>query len=368
MKILHFTLGKANPDNANGINKVINGICKYCNKTGNARLEVLGWSKTQESPYMVIERNGFIVHCYNSFRGVIEFIKNRIHEYDVVHMHNTWNYTNDRVVRILRKKNIPYVISVHASLCHDRLKRRNFFLKYAYHKLVQSKTLKNASAIQATTYEEQLDIRKFTAAPIFVLPNGIDLEEHEIIRRDQQFKCCEKSEAIFVGRFAKEKNIEGLIKAISILPDEYRQSFRLNLIGPVTEIAENMVLQLDLQKQVVFHGSKFGKERQDLMDQADFYIHPAFSDACPVALVGAMASGLPAVVTRTSYVSYFYNSGAFVMVEPISEDIARGIIEMIDNKKSWSTMSLNAQKLVEEQLNWRDISNKMIEVYRKCLV
>ena len=44
MKVLHFFLGKANPDRANGVNQVINGYGKYLTKNG-ASVTMIGLSK-----------------------------------------------------------------------------------------------------------------------------------------------------------------------------------------------------------------------------------------------------------------------------------------------------------------------------------
>ena len=53
MKILHFILGKANPDRANGVNQVIYGLAKYQRLAGH-EVFVIGISQTMKQPYELI--------------------------------------------------------------------------------------------------------------------------------------------------------------------------------------------------------------------------------------------------------------------------------------------------------------------------
>ena len=48
MNIVHFTLGSVNPSSANGVNKVIAGLSKYCNKSIDVNTIVLTLSKKQK--------------------------------------------------------------------------------------------------------------------------------------------------------------------------------------------------------------------------------------------------------------------------------------------------------------------------------
>ena len=66
MKILHFILGKANPDRANGVNQVIYGLAKYQRLAGH-EVFVIGISKSMEKPYELIDREYFSVEAFKSF-------------------------------------------------------------------------------------------------------------------------------------------------------------------------------------------------------------------------------------------------------------------------------------------------------------
>ena len=49
MNIIHFTLGSVNPSSSNGVNRVIEGLSKYCNKSNDFNTVVLTLNKKQKS-------------------------------------------------------------------------------------------------------------------------------------------------------------------------------------------------------------------------------------------------------------------------------------------------------------------------------
>jgi glycosyltransferase involved in cell wall biosynthesis len=81
----------------------------------------------------------------------------------------------------------------------------------------------------------------------------------------------------------------------------------------------------------------------------------------------AFALGLPSIVSRTSQVSYFYKSDAFVMVEPVESDISRGIEEFFKREIEWLNMSNSAKQLVEKTFNWDAVALEMKKMYQKAL-
>ena len=75
IKVLHFTLGKANPLSGNGVNIVINGLCNNLNNISGLECEVLSVSRKQKQKYKRIDRDNFVVHCFKKFSGVLNFLR-----------------------------------------------------------------------------------------------------------------------------------------------------------------------------------------------------------------------------------------------------------------------------------------------------
>ncbi|PCI87006.1 MAG: hypothetical protein COB24_07435 [Hyphomicrobiales bacterium] len=368
MKILHFFLGKANPDRANGVNHVINGYGKELAKNG-VTAHFVGLSSLDNAQSDIIQRDGFEVEVYDGFfSNCLPRLKELAFEVDIVHLHSVWNHYNIYFARFLIKNKIPYVITAHAGLVEDRLNQSRKLLKIIYHKLLQKPVYDKASGIHAITKEEILSIARNTDNEnIFHVSNGLDLKNFPLKSKEHFSQSIIKIG--YLGRFGVEKNLASLIKALHILPKQYAAQIELNLIGPIDGDAEKLRVMIDDLgvKNVVFTGAIYGAEKYDFLGKLDFYIHPALSDVVSIALMEAFASGLPTIVTRTSHVSYYYKSNAFIMVEPTFNDISRAIIDMLDKKSDWKDMSQSAIDLVKTSFDWKNNAKDMIHEYEQIL-
>lgn len=371
MKILHFIIGKANPNRANGVNYVIHGLAKYTALAGHD-VTVVGVSKGMKEKYELVERDNFDVHVYNSFFGsCFKDLKKFAEEADVVHLHSVWQHYNIIFANHLIKIKKPYVVTIHSGLTIDRIKQSNYLLKILYHKLFQKKIFDRASGIQAITREEISDINKLSQnRNIFIVSNGIDLDHYRIEPKKYITDVVEKITFGYLGRFGVEKNISNLILAISELPENYLKKIECHLIGPIDKEADQLkkiIKNLKLEKTVCFVGPMYEKEKNEKLSSLDFYVHPATSDVVSIAVMEAFASGLPCVISRTSQVSYYYNSNAFIMTEPLVQEIKKGIVEMIDKIENWNQMSENAINLVKNVFNWNSAVAELIKEYELIL-
>jgi len=367
--IIHFILGRASQNTANGVNQVIAGLAKYGNKNGH-RIYVIGLSSSQKKPYVLVERDGFEVESFNQFyKGTFSRIKDLVEDCDIVHLHSVWNNYNLIVASYLRKINKPYVITAHSGLTEDRLRQSRYWFKKCYHTLFQKKLFDKAAGIHALTREESTNLRKHTEnANIFVVQNGQDLEGVTLVPKI--FGANSAIHIGFIGRLSVEKNIDGLISALALLPVVIKKNITLHLIGPNKADKPRLmesINKLGVEKKIIFEGALYADEKKKALSSLDVYIHPAFSDVVSIAVMEAMSLGLPSVITRTSDMSYFYNSGAFIMVEPDPKDIARGIIEMVNKRGEWPSMSQQAVNLVTYVFNWDVVVKKLLVEYKNCI-
>lgn len=370
MKILHFILGKANPERANGVNHVIHGLCKYSSLAGHD-IYVIGLSKGMRNNYELVERDNFKVSVYNTFFGkCFEELKIKSKEVDIVHLHGVWQHYNILFAKYLKSINKPYVVTIHSGLTEDRIKQSRYWFKLLYHSLFQKKIFDEAAGIHAITREEITDIAKLTFNKnIFFVPNGIDLDNFKLNKKIYK-QASKKIKIGYLGRFGKEKNIFNLIIAISLLPTENLKNLKCYLIGPIDKEGkklQKLVTKLSLGNYIEFTGPIYGNDKYEILKKIDIYVHPAYSDVVSIAVMEAMASGLPCLITRTSQVSYYFNSNAFVMTEPVISELRKGLLEILEKKHDWENMSLSSLNLVRNYFNWEIVVNSLIENYSNTI-
>lgn len=362
MKVVHVVQGKVNPNRSNGVNSVIYGLTNSMKNLID--VEVIGISNGVE-PNTVIIRGEVKVVLFPNNKAALHYLKS-INNIDLVHLHSVWQWTNVVVSNYLLKVNIPYVLTIHSGLSEDRIRQSKYYFKLIFQYFFQRKIMDSAKIIQALTREEILEISRFTKnKSIHYVSNGVS---SKLI--NNEYKLGSENIRIgYLGRFGVEKNIESLIKAISVLDNKI--NLILELIGPLDEEYNNLhalVKKLKLEKIVKFIGPLYGEEKYLKMQEWNGYVHVAKSDVVSIALMEAFALGLPSIVTRTSQVSYFYKSGAFIMVEPVEKDISRGIEEFLSSEAEWLNMSRSAKNLIKNTFNWDNVALEMKKMYQKALL
>ena len=369
MKIIHFTLGKVNPDSSNGINRVIEGLAKYGNKEKKINVKVVCFKANQKEKRKDYARDGFQVIVFNSFLSVMGyFIKNK-NNIDIVHMHNVWSVYNVFLSQIFLYISIPYIITIHAGLMDDRVKKSNYFAKLLFQFLFQKKHLDRANGLHAIAKEEVKKIKEFTSNQnIFLIPNGIDIESIKLPKYKHRNK---KILLGYLGRLSKEKNIKGIIKALSLLDEDILKKIVLVIIGPKNNNYAveciKLAKDLGLNKQIIFSDKVNSKDKWSKLSELDLYIQTSFSEGASLTILEALYSKLPAIISRSCNVSYLNDKRFLKIVEPEPIDIARGIYESVEDIQNFKKTGEEAHLFIKNYYNWGFLLSLLKLEYEKII-
>lgn len=128
----------------------------------------------------------------------------------------------------------------------------------------------------------------------YVVPNAIDVSRFKFPERI--YKNDHAITFIFVARFHPVKNHHFLISIFSKLIQDY-SNVQLKLVGTGHLMAEERkyVYSLGIESNVEFIGEM--EDTSEILKEADIAVIPSKSEAFPLVLVEAMASGLPVIVS-----------------------------------------------------------------------
>ncbi len=155
--------------------------------------------------------------------------------------------------------------------------------------------------VSASGYRESLAGGLVRAERARVIPNGVELarfrgpgNRREVRRTldvpDAAVVAC------FVGRLEAQKGVDTLVEALATLPVE-ELGLHLLLVGDgsMRGDLEALVRARALGGHVRFLSFRSDVER--ILGASDLFVLPSRFEAMPIALVEAMAAGLPSVVT-----------------------------------------------------------------------
>lgn len=214
----------------------------------------------------------------------------------VVHVHSPF-ITGWMGLRYSRRFGMPLVFTYHTQLeayAHYVPFEPNA-TRFATARL--TRTFANSSdAVVVPTNAMARHLRQLgVSARIEVVPSGIDVEFFASGRRDpalrRRLRIGEgEPMLLYVGRVAKEKNVELLIEALALAAD---RSLRLVVAGdgPAREQAELLARRLGVESRVRFLGAVGRADLPGLYASADAFLMPSVTETQGLVLVEAMAAG-----------------------------------------------------------------------------
>jgi glycosyltransferase involved in cell wall biosynthesis len=187
-------------------------------------------------------------------------------------------------------------------------------------------------------------------------------------RPDENMKSQEKF-VITSGasRITARKGLKYLVEAIAKLSAPYPQ-LRLEILGKGDEEKnlKNLVSELKLEDRVKFLGRIPREETYKYYQRVNLFVLPSANEGISNAMLEALASGLPVIVTDVGGTKELIEDGKNGYIVPLrdAEAIAAAIQKMIDNPEARALMSReNRQKA--ESMSWKNVAEKYREIYEK---
>ncbi len=217
--------------------------------------------------------------------------------------------------------------------------------------------------------ERELSTGGYEPARIQPLPNGVPVPESAWQRRPG-WRTAPR--AVFVGRLAPEKGLKTLIDAWPAVRIAYPGA-RLTLIGegperPALQVqARSLGLTLGPDQAVEIPGTV--ADATAALRDADLFVLPSKEEGMSIALLEAMALGIPLVASsipgNRRLVSDFKH-GRLAPPED-ARALARVIIEQWDNFDRAFHMSRAARSRVMQEFSITTVARKHLALFEKIL-
>ena len=139
-----------------------------------------------------------------------------------------------------------------------------------------------------------IDLYRLNPAKIKVIPNFVVTNIFKPIP-----KIHKKYDLIFIGRGAKQKNIENLFRAINYLKTE-RRKISLVMVGGCCYESKIQQMIDKYALNVTLKGTVSNFELPKIINQARLFILPSYFEGHPKTLLEAMSCGTPCIGTDIS--------------------------------------------------------------------
>ena len=311
---------------------------------------------------------------------------------EVLHTHGIWTYLSIGVPRWARKHKRPYIVSPHGMLDAWALDNSKLKKKVAA-ALYERRHLRGAACLHALCQSEADSIRQFGLKnPIATIPNGIEIPEGRDLSSRYQ---AEKKIMLFLGRLHPKKGLENALRAWAVAGtssasasdqnpwqfviagwDQGGHEIELKQLCEelglsFADIPAKQFLSLEANSShltsfsVVFVGPLFGELKAQLLERANAFILPSFSEGLPMSILEAWAYELPVVMTDYCNLPEGFAADAAIHIDAEVESMSAGMIKMIEcSDDELKTMGGNGLNLVKEKFTWPTIASQMNELYQ----
>jgi colanic acid/amylovoran biosynthesis glycosyltransferase len=211
---------------------------------------------------------------------------------------------------------------------------------------------------------------------IHVIPYGVDVTETEPTRFSiNSSEIARPIRLLAVGRMVAKKAplllLQSVLEARQVLGSG---ALRLEYIGdgPFFEAANNLVRQSGGTDDIILHGAKPNSFVQELMQQADVFVQHSRTDpetgdreGMPVAILEAMAAGLPVVSTMHAGIpeSVLHGKTGLLSPEGDAEAFTRSLLELIQIEKPQRlAMGLAGWQRAKAEFSWRVERQRLLEL------
>lgn len=310
-------------------------------------------------------------HVKDAYKRISDYVKFILDSKpDICHIHGTSMF-NWKLFKRLRKYEIPVIVTVHGLARVEKRQNleRHFSPKTLYQLVVQSyaerRLLQSVPKIIVDTEYVEKAIRDYSLAhtpEIFIIPQGIN-------NRYFNIKCSESSRKILsVGAFSRRKGQLLLIKAFEKVASQVPDA-SLILCGTVAEekyfkevveyiagsaFKERIVLKTDVSQD----------ELDSLYHQAQIFALYSSEESQGIALLEAMAAGLPVVATRVGGIPNVVvdKKTGILTAYNDSYSFSQAILNLLTDSLIWNEMSQQS-RLVAENYSWHNIAQSAQKAY-----
>lgn len=266
-------------------------------------------------------------------------------------------------LRLGKKYGVPYIVSLRGADVPGFSERFTFL--YTFLKpLIRQVWREAAQVIAVSLGMRRLAEKTAPAQPMRVIPNGIALEEFPVatMRNDDTLRV------ISTSRLTPRKGLRFLIQALAELKHENQaRNIEVLLIGDghESESLEHLARESGVIEQVQFIGRVEHAELKQWYAGADVFILPSLNEGMSNAMLEALASGLPLLVTRTGGADEVLEEGVngFALAMGSAHDIAEKLLRLYDDRALRQRMAL-ASRRKAETMSWGKVAEQYVQVYQ----
>jgi glycosyltransferase involved in cell wall biosynthesis len=312
-------------------------------------------------------------------RGALQRIRSELERTDVLHLHCVWSPVAHQLAAMARDIGLPYVVTLHGmlddwSMSQKRLKKR-LVLSLAARNFLEHATRVHCTA--QTEYDQSC--KWFPRGKAAIVPVLIDLAPYIHLPGRGPAEAAfgflkDRSEPtiLFLSRLHYKKGCEHLIRAAASLRNagvNARFVFAGSGEPDYVQSLKDLAGRLDIADNCHFVGQVEGLQKVSLYQASDLFVLPSSQENLGIALVEAMACGVPVVTTKGVDIWHDLedNDVGSIVGDP-AHGLAEEIRRLVKDPRARREMGARAREWALREFDADSIRRRFEDMYAQSAV
>jgi glycosyltransferase involved in cell wall biosynthesis len=305
------------------------------------------------------------------------WLAQHVQDYDLVHIHAIFSYASIPAAFYAKRYGVPYIVRPLGVLNRWGVKNRRPWLKQLSFRFIEQRILANAAAIHYTSEQEQIEAEELgVTSRAIIIPNAVDdallssfCSAGRFRARYPQF--ADRLIILFLSRVDEKKGLDLLLPAFACIKNQLPESLLViagngdpDFIGQLQQEAR----RLKIDKDIVWTGFLDGEEKRDAFADANLFVLPSYSENFGIAVIEAMACGLPVVISDQVGIHREIAVAQAGLVTSCEADaLAEALLHLIGDTEKRKSMGKNGQRWVHQHCSSKTVTEKLLALYQQIL-
>jgi glycosyltransferase involved in cell wall biosynthesis len=314
---------------------------------------------------------------YKASLPLRQWLRGHVMHYDIVHIHAVFSFASLVAGHAAAAAAVPYVVRPLGVLNRWGVENRRRYLKALSLRWLELPMLRKAAAMHYTSRMELNEVARFHLGNLQqVVPLGIDLRPFDNLPARQLFsehfpETAATRNILFLSRIDEKKGLDLLIEAFCRIAVG-RPDIRLVICGggspAITDQGQRRAASLGLADRVTWTGHVSGELRFAAYSAAEIFVLPSHSENFGIALLEAMAAGLPCLSTdQVALAADAAADQAVMLAARHPAAIAGALVELLDSAPKRQSLAANARLLAQRQYSLQAMADGLLALYRTIL-
>lgn len=291
--------------------------------------------------------------------------------FDVVHLHSVYLFHDWLGGRLCHRFGIPYIVRPHGML-DPYIRNHHRGRKRLMEVLFQDRVLRQATAIHYTSDVEREISQPFDGgAPARIVPLGVNLNGFDTLPPAEHFharfpETRGKRIVLFLSRLHFKKGLDLLIPAFARLAAE-DPSLHLVIAGPddgMLDQCKAWTRRDGVPDRVTFTGMLRSDDKLAAFAASSVFALPSYSENFGIAVVEAMAAGLPVVISDQVNIWREVQAGGGALVVRCDEQkLTLALATVLRDATLAVDMARKARDTVQHLYRWDSVAAALESMY-----